>query len=156
MAPPYTNFLGGPVFWGQVSNASIFDKGAQRTLRTAVHHAAGVKALLARAIRRLGGCTGQAKGQTTAQWQKGCAAKRGTPLENLAPGHFPVREQRRGGVGIFFHHNPHSAPQTRQGNLSPPGQEGEIREGANPRAGEGRTESKGHRPRIGTQEYRTM
>lgn len=83
------------------------------------------------------------------------SAKRGTPLENLAPGHFPVREQRRGGVGIFFHHNPHSAPQTRQGNLSPPGQEGEIRVGANPRAGEGRAESKGHRPRIGTQEYRT-
>lgn len=25
MAPPYTNFLGGPVFWGQVSGVTAFD-----------------------------------------------------------------------------------------------------------------------------------
>jgi len=26
MAPPYTNFLGGPVFWGQVSSTATINR----------------------------------------------------------------------------------------------------------------------------------
>lgn len=115
-------------------DAAIFYKGAKRALRAAVHHAAGIKALLARAIRRQGGGTGQTKGQAAAHGQDGCSAKRSTPFENLTPGHFPVREQRRDGVGIFFHHIPHSVPQRRQGNLSPLEQGREYGIGASPGA----------------------